>query len=355
MENRVIEFDIVRALAIFLILFHHLTQHSFDFHVFHLKGHLLDLTFIYWWESYFGLGLFVFISGYLLSKENPSFKRWRDIKQFILKRYIRIFPLYIIALVLFIALSGDIRSSLNICTFLLNLLGLQIIFASKYCSPLLTLWFVGLILSYYYLFIILTKFGRGVIRFITLVFAILLFGVLLRKIIGLMDQRFLFFFGIFVAGMLGGKYKLIEKMKFSHVTLTSPLFVILVYIYVAFIHAKEIRSFLSFIGMSDLIVKNLIILWLVLFVFALARVIIRTERYVFLQKIAYASYGMYLFHRPVWWLMVDIYDPANVEIKALYLALLGIPLTIFVSYYLQKFYDRYFERRLIKGLTSKTI
>jgi peptidoglycan/LPS O-acetylase OafA/YrhL len=63
--------------------------------------------------------------------------------------------------------------------------------------------------------------------------------------------------------------------------------------------------------------------------------------------IAYASYGMYLFHRPVWWLMVDIYNPANVQIKALYLALLGIPLTIFFSYYLQKFYDRYFERRLI--------
>ena len=355
MKNRVIEFYIVRALAIFLILFHHLPQHSFNFYAFHLKGHLVDLSFIFWWEFYFGVGLFVFISGYLLSKANPSFKRWRDIKQFILERYIRIFPLYIIALVLFIALNDHIRSSLNICMFVLNLLGLQVIFGSNDCPPLLTLWFVGLILSYYYVFIILAKFGRSLIRFITLVFTILLFGVLLRKIIGLMDERFLFFFGIFVAGMLGAKYKWIEKMKFSHVTFVSPLFVILVYFYVAFIHPKEIRSFFSFIGMSDFIVKNLIILWLVLIVFALARVIIRTGRYGFFQKIAYASYGMYLFHRPVWWLMEDIYNPANGEIKALYLALLGIPLIIFVSYYLQKFCDRYFERRFIKGLTSKTI
>jgi len=163
-----------------------------------------------------------------------------------------------------------------------------------------------------------------------------------------MDERFLFFFGIFVAGILGAKYKFIEKMKFRHVIFVSPLFVILVYFYVAIINPKEIRSFLSFIGMSDFIVKNLIILWLVSFVFALGRLIIRTDRYVFLQKIAYASYVMYLFHRPVWWLMADIYDPANVEIKALYLALLGIPLTIFVSYYLQKFYDKYFKGRLIK-------
>lgn len=347
MKNRVIEFDIVRALAIFLILFHHLPQHSFNFYAFHLNGHLLDLTFIYWWESYLGLGIFVFISGYILSRKNPSFKKWGDIKQFILKRYVRIFPLYIVALVLFIALSGHIRGSLNICSFVLNLLGLQIIFASKYCLPLLTLWFVGLILSYYYSFIILATFGRGFIRFITLVFTILLFSKLLMRFIGLMDDRFVLYFGIFVAGILGGKYKLIEKMKFRHVIFISPLFIILVYLYVAFINPKEIRSFLSFIGMSDFIVKNLIILWLVSVVFALARVIIRTDRYVFLQKIAYASYGMYLFHRPVWWLMADIYDPANVEIKALYLALLGIPLTIFVSYYLQKFYDRNFETRLI--------
>jgi len=355
MENRVIEFDIGRALAIFLILIHHLSQHSFNFYVFHLKGRLLDLTFIYWWESYLGLGLFVFISGYLLSMANPSFERWRTIKQFVLERYIRIFPPYIVALLLFIGLNGYIRDSLNICTFVLNLLGLQIISASNNCPPLLTLWFVGLILSYYYVFVILVKFGGSVTRFITLVLTVFLFGALLRRIAGLIDERFLLFFGIFAAGMLGAKYKLIERMKFRHITFVSLLFVILVYSYVAFIHPKEIRSFLSFFGLSEFIIKNLIILCLVFIVFAVARVVIRTERYVFLQKIAYASYGMYLFHRPVWWIMEDIYNPANAEIKALYLALFGIPMTILVSYYLQKFYDKYFRMRLIKGLTSKTI
>ena len=170
-----------------------------------------------------------------------------------------------------------------------------------------------------------------------------------------MDERFLLYFGIFAAGILGARYQLIEKMKFRYITFVSPLFVILVYFYAAFIHPKEIRSFLSFFGLSEFIIKNLIILCLVFIVFAVARVVIRTERYVFLQKIAYASYGMYLFHRPVWWIMEDIYNPANAEIKALYLALFGIPMTILVSYYLQKFYDKYFRMRLIKGLTSKTI
>jgi peptidoglycan/LPS O-acetylase OafA/YrhL len=204
-------------------------------------------------------------------------------------------------------------------------------------------------------FVILVKFGGSVTRFITLVLTVFLFGALLRRIAGLIDERFLLFFGIFAAGMLGAKYKLIERMKFRHITFVSLLFVILVYSYVAFIHPKEIRSFLSFFGLSEFIIKNLIILCLVFIVFAVARVVIRTERYVFLQKIAYASYGMYLFHRPVWWIMEDIYNPANAEIKALYLALFGIPMTILVSYYLQKFYDKYFRMRLIKGLTSKTI
>jgi len=350
MKNRVIEFDIVRSLAIFLILFHHLPQHSFNFYVFHLKGHLFDLSFIFWEEFYFGVGLFVFMSGYLLSKANPSFERWGDIKQFILGRYIRLFPLYIIALVLFIALDGDLRGSVSICTFLLNVLGLEIAFGSNDCPPLLTLWFVGLILSYYYVFIFLEKFGRSVIRFITLVFTIEFIGLLLRKI-GLMDERFLFFFGLFVAGMVGAKYKLIEKIKLSHVIFVSPLFAILVYVLVVFIHRREFPSYFSVIGMSDLIVRNLIILWQVLFVFALARVILRTGRHVVFQKVAYASYGIYLFHRPVWWLMVNMYNPANWIIKTVYLALFGIPLTMVVSFYLQKLYDKYFKMRLIEGMT----
>jgi peptidoglycan/LPS O-acetylase OafA/YrhL len=351
MQNRVIEFDIGRALAIFLILIHHLSQHSFNFYVFHLKGRLLDLTFIYWWESYLGLGLFVFISGYLLSMANPSFERWRTIKQFVLERYIRIFPLYIVALLLFIGLNGYIRDSLNICTFLLNLLGLQIISASNNCPPLLTLWFVGLILSYYYLFIILVKFGGDISRLITLAIAIFLFSGLLIQRMGWMDERFLFYLAPFVAGILGAKYKLIEKMKFSHAIFISLLFIIFVGLHIAFVSPREILRFLSFIGVTNFVLHNLIVLCFVFIVFALAKVIIRAGRYGFLQKIAYASYGMYLFHRPVWWFMEDMYSPANVKIKAVYLALFGIPLTILVSYYMQRFYNRYFETRLIKGLS----
>jgi peptidoglycan/LPS O-acetylase OafA/YrhL len=248
-------------------------------------------------------------------------------------------------MVLFIVLDSHIRDSLNICTFIINLLGLQVIFASKHCTPLLTLWFVGLILPCYYFLIILVKYGHSVIRFIILAFTILLFATLLSQIVGLIDERFILYFGIFVAGILGAKYKLVEKIKFSHVVFVSPLLVILVYFYVAFIHPQEIQSIFSFIGMSDLIMKNLIILCLVFVVFAVARVMIRADYYGLLQKIAYASYGMYLFHRPVWWIMVDIYNPANVQVKAVYLTLFGMPLTIFVSYYVQKFYDKYFRER----------
>jgi peptidoglycan/LPS O-acetylase OafA/YrhL len=347
MENRVIVFDIVRAFAILLILFHHLPQHSFDFHVFSLKGHLLDLTFLYGWESYLGLGLFVFISGYLLTMTNPSFERWRDIKQFVLKRVLRIFPLYMVALVLFIALSGEIRSSLNICTFLLNLLGLQIIFASKDCSPLLTLWFVGLILSYYYLFIILVKFGGGIRRLIASAGVIFLLSGLLIQRMGWMDERFLFYLPLFVAGILGARYQLIEKMKFSHALLISLLFIIFVGFHTAFVSPREIPRFLSFIGLTNFVLHNLIVLCIVFVVFAFAKAILRAGCHGFLQRIAYASYGMYLFHRPIWWLMEDVYSPANVEMKAVYLALFGIPLTIVVSYYVQRVYDGYFQRGLI--------
>ncbi len=62
---------------------------------------------------------------------------------------------------------------------------------------------------------------------------------------------------------------------------------------------------------------------------------------------------MYLFHRPVWWIMAGLYDPEDVKIKAIYLTLLGIPLIVWSSYSLQKFYDKYFRRRFIPRIDFK--
>jgi peptidoglycan/LPS O-acetylase OafA/YrhL len=355
MRKRVVEFDVMRALAIFFIIFHHLPGHTFNFYSLHFKGLRLDLSSLYLLNSHFGLSLFVFISGYFLSMPNPSFKSWSDMWHFILKRYVRIYPLYVIALLLFVAINGSIwdssriRDGLTVASFVLNLLGLQVVLASRFCVPMLTLWFVGLIVSYYYSFVILARAGRGVIRFVIVALAIPLFGALLMHWAGLMDERFLLYWGIFIAGILAARYQLLEKMKPRHAVLLALIFVIVVSLYVAFIYPKEIPpvrpSLLSSVGLSSFILLNSIMLSFVPLVFAIARGIVRSGRCALLQRIGYASFCIYLFHRPVWWLMADIYSPANAKTKVLYLALLGIPVSIFLSYYLQRFYDRNFGKK----------
>jgi peptidoglycan/LPS O-acetylase OafA/YrhL len=360
MDKRVVEFDIMRAFAIFFIFFHHLPGHTFNFYLIHFNGRHLDLSFLYLLNSHFGLSLFLFISGYFLSRPNPSFEKWGDVRRFILKRYVRIFPLYIVAFFLFVAINGGvwdasrIRDSLTVCSFILNLLGLQVIFASKSCVPLLTLWFVGLILSYYYLFVILARAGRTMIRFIALILIIPLFATAVMHWAGLMDERFLLYWAVFIAGILEGKYRLLERMRPSHIVLLSLLFIVSFSLYVAFSYPEEIPparpSVLSLAGMKAFVLLNAIMLSFVPLVFACARGIVRAGRCAVLQKIGFASFCIYLFHRPVWWLMTDMYSPTNLVMKVAYLALLGIPLSILLSYYLQRFYDRYVGGKLIKRL-----
>ena len=153
MESRLKEFDLMRTLAIFIILIHHLPGHSFNFYNFTVVGTNYDMSWLNQLNRYFGLGIFIFISGYLINRKRKSIKNWSDINRFVVNRYIRIIPLYILAYIIFITIFRNMINNIDIVSIIIHLLGLQIIFASKYCDPVMTLWFVGLIISYYFVFV----------------------------------------------------------------------------------------------------------------------------------------------------------------------------------------------------------
>lgn len=56
--------------------------------------------------------------------------------------------------------------------------------------------------------------------------------------------------------------------------------------------------------------------------------------------ISYASMCAYLFHRVVYWLCLQIWTPASDIITLAYLFIVGFPLTMILSYYIQKLYDK---------------
>ena len=102
MNNKIIAFDFLRALAIIMIIPAHLS--NFLFSIYSKLG-------LYAFDPYFanmGLGLFIFISGYLLYYNNHSINSLQNLLSFYKKRLFRIFPLYWAALIAYIVVFSDL-------------------------------------------------------------------------------------------------------------------------------------------------------------------------------------------------------------------------------------------------------
>lgn len=74
--------------------------------------------------------------------------------------------------------------------------------------------------------------------------------------------------------------------------------------------------------------------------FLLSNVKINTKVTKFIMNLSYASYCIYLTHRIIFKVAVDIYKPEMDIITLLYLYFVAIPIIYIVSIYTQMFYDK---------------
>ena len=102
--------------------------------------------------TYVSLGIFVYISGYLLASNNASFNSITDIKGFLINRVLRIYPLYALALMIFYFLSMINYHQLYSGLLLYNL------FNGEY---ILTLWYISMIILFYIIYIVLNYKSKG--------------------------------------------------------------------------------------------------------------------------------------------------------------------------------------------------
>lgn len=340
-RERLIELDFIRAIAILIILFHHLPAYCFNYYDLHFLGLQYDLSYMNDLNRYFGLGTFVFISGYL---QQYSFNGingnsgFFDILNFLYRRFMRIFPLYILALLMFQVLfqPQDIKG------FIAHLTGMQVLLASSSIEPMMTLWYIGLIMSYYIVFILLKKFGTTTYQTILLIILIPCIALILKWKLGLIDKRFFIYFLIFIAGMYGAKTLSIIRAH-PLIGIVSLLCLILsIYLYEANIYpliANNTRfPLLSAISMETFILLNIIMISFIVAFYGIS-VNITIPAPKIIETVSYASFCIYLFHRPFWWAMLKIFHPEDELMRGLYLAVIGIPLLIATSYGMQKFYD----------------
>jgi peptidoglycan/LPS O-acetylase OafA/YrhL len=144
--------DGLRVIGITLVIIHHLYYNggwtyfrwlyfSFDYPAFHI-----DLGSI-------GVWLFVFASGASLALGKYSFDSLKNVGKFYGNRLLRIYPIYWVAVV-FSLLVTPITSVLTLSDYVRNLAGFQIFFITDNSWGKIngTYWFIGLIISLYFLF-----------------------------------------------------------------------------------------------------------------------------------------------------------------------------------------------------------
>ena len=373
---RLPEIDILRIISILIVvlLIHIPQNYAYNFY---MDLDLYGVFFVNHIGIYVAMGSFVFVSGFGLYL-NTNYRRINSREKlftFLKKRFLRIFPLYWIALILFVIFLG--YTNINPLYTLAHILGLQIIVAPIFGPPMLTLWFVGIIVIYYLIFVVLSFLG-SIQRIIPASLVILFFFVFLNGVFGLVELRFFLYYLMFIAGIIAANLytspfynrtkeslKKVPRAVLLIIILCIAITCLLLFLFLCqFCYSTFISEYgtfsLDFIialnpgffpSAGAVLLINLIIITFITFAFSLFNFFIRTLRMIFSKRkiesiisvIAYSTFCVYLFHRIFLIIFdfilterlnIDIFDKGN-----FYLVLLFIPFIFLFSYLIQRASD----------------
>jgi peptidoglycan/LPS O-acetylase OafA/YrhL len=382
--KRLVELDIARALAICMIV----TVHSYWFlasGITAISGP--DLVSSYEFRSLManlGLGLFFFLSGFVLYRNNQVFSTWHDVIGFFRKRVLRIFPLYWVALSVFIILFyalpfNALAAGYNpvdishfpahsASTILVYVLGLQALLAPQGAEdPIRLLWFVGVILVYYTVYPLIIIFSSRITKFIAISGLVYLAFWALQYVLQTVTPELLIFYGVFVGGILASKYSLVDKLvlyvnEVRHVARLTTIVTATAIPTVALVFLLFLSPSSSFmIANSYIAVVDVLLFLFGLFVVSGVKILATSPRdssYRPYRLIAYSSYAIYLFHLPVL-LMLGFALIYGLKLPVLQtnivLILLGLPVVFVVGYLMQKLQDEAASKIKSRGRAKQAL
>jgi peptidoglycan/LPS O-acetylase OafA/YrhL len=339
--------DILKAIAIIAILIGHLRQYLTIEAT--TMTTLVASTF-----GYFGLSLFIFVSGYSLMIRKPSFDHLSDLKKFLIKRVSRIYPLYWIVLVLLLVFDALPKSDLlgNIITFS----GFQIL-----VYPVLVqfpvYWFVSAILVFYLMFpVILYAAQKMQSRFevsVLLVSLILFAGLVsINLIFGTIDIAIFLYFWLFVSGIIIGNKTKLSEIKRSQATIAEiglAAGILLIGSVKIFIFPGGGLHFTDpFVTIALFLAMAISIVISIQFAHLFKR-FVRGRMSFLVTTIATSTYAIYLFTGPVLGALTSVISNMDENVIRVIIIVIGIPLAFIVSIYAQKMVDGVFRYRLRSG------
>jgi peptidoglycan/LPS O-acetylase OafA/YrhL len=302
------EVDILKATAIVLIVFCHLDNYVSCYDLIRLVDG---------YAAFIGLNIFFFISGFLLSQTDSVIPSLKDVKKFYMKKFIRIYPLYWVALASLVIIFGLLQINpgnvsqynFSLDNFLLHFFGLQGIFP---INNIQSMWFVGVIVLFYLLYPIIAYLSKNL--FDTLVVSSCIFILLatLHVFFGLIARNALEYYPLFISGIfinqivysskkIGDK-DFLKKILFSNVILIFIIFLVLV--------VRKFYQLNLHVLPEILLICAMISFCIVYLIFTHLFIKIPGKIMVFLSLIAFATYAIYLFQHQflaVFALITDVF------------------------------------------------
>lgn len=319
--KRDITIDTIRAiLVLYIVAIWHISDYTQVYSMNNVVAYCITCA---------AMGAFMFISGFLL-KEKYRINSLGDAKFFLKKRFIRIIPLYIVA-VLYYVIIGDVPW----WKVPLSIIGL-----SSFIQPMTnTLWFVELIILFYLLYPIIwsNKIENVVLKSSILYLLFILFNE--TSMINV-DNRFFYYFPCFVLGLiLPTSFFEISKKSWKLFVPAFSFFIVL-----AFSKNWEEGPFIA-----NFILMSLISIWGTHSIIFLSNLLTKIPSGGGIIKfVSYISMTAYMFHRQIIYIIYHIYWPTDGIVRILYLYVVCLPIIILLSYFIQKTYDKFLSFKSIK-------
>lgn len=319
-KQRLQEFEALRALSIILLL----TLHS---DVFSLRFLGVELGPISHFVGAFLLGSFFFLAGYfhevsMQKRQTPFF--------YIKSKFIRIFPPYWLALVMFIFIMGYSLKRFDLPVYLLNL---QFVFSPAFVKQLLTLWYISVVVGYYIIFGVLAYRIKSNIAL--LIWSFILFGVayILHQMTRLLDGRFFEYYFIFLAGMYFSRFQQVREWLFNLNFIYKVVIALLgVWLFrLVLVAGHEITNGFYLLAVN-FYVLGWVLLWLGIFR-------TRVGEWRIWSPISTASFFAYLYHRPIWYVFIPLLANRMGLSSIMFQFIPGSIIVLIICYFAQKGYD----------------
>ncbi|MBL8050436.1 MAG: acyltransferase [Anaerolineales bacterium] len=319
-KGRLQEFEALRGLSIVLLLALH--SEVFDPSFFgEGSGPLAGLI------ASFLLGSFFFLAGYFTEF---SIQKKTNLFSFVKSKIIRIFPPYWLALLLFVYGIGYTLKRNDFAVYLLNL---QAVFSPVFVKPLLTLWYISMLVVFYIIFCTLLFTIKSNVKLLISSVFVFLLAYIANVSIGLFDPRFFQYYFIFLFGVYFCRFDEIREKLFSFNFASKIILAFITAIMMWLVESYPLTN-LFYILIADLFILTWIWMWLGIF---------RTQvgSWKVWALLSTASFFAYLFHRPLWFFLNQA---LNIEEawrqKVLFNLWVGSALALILGYFLQRGYDK---------------